>query len=517
MPVDWRVRYIERFLVIVILLFVAALPIYHDITRNFLANSDMDVVLAYYAILVASDLPLEHFPHTAYLHVLIYGAVIWLADAFGWIATSQLDVISKSDKFEPYFSEIIVVGRALSIFLSVASAAIVWRIAKLLTANRWAALCALTLFAGSLGLGDQSSVIRTELPSMFFVLLGFWMLIIASQAIEWRTIVYIGFAAFFAYAALLVKVQAVFIVLFFPLLGLALANPDKDAFRMPKIKPVVTIILLSIVLVTPAAVGLLSQLPDNRYGIYQAIIMTYVFVAVVIYTRWRQISFVWAIIGIAGLLIGLAAGEYLNLIKETWTGFAIFNFLEALSEYGSNEGAGSTSENIFSLPGHFLAFISRYLIVQQEITKTYPFLLVFWTAIAGFAVMSFKRQWRLVGIVGVLLLMSFALPTVFSIRGYLYQYRIYAEIWTILAAVIVLAQFSNQKRCSTYAHMAMLFLCFAVSGVTVGYDLIKHAAANTREPVIVCPMIGHTPRIAHNLQPYCDKARRERADRDLFD
>ena len=486
-----------------VLVFVGCLPLYHGITRNFLANSDMDIVLAYYAILVASELPLDKFPHTAYLHVLIYGAAIWIADMFGWITSSQIDVILKPNQFEQNFSEIVYAGRVLSILLAVASSAIVWSIAKILTENRWGALCALVLFAGSLGLGDQSSVIRTELPSMFFVLLGFWVLIIASRTVGWRAVIGVGFAAFFCYAAMLVKIQAVFLALFFPLLGLVLTDSRRDIFPPPEKSVLNLLVTASIAIIAPAAVGLFSQLPDDRYGLYQAVIMVYIWVAVLAYSRWTKIGNAWAIAGIAGLMIGLSVGEYLNLIKESWTGFAVFNFLEALSKWG---GHSSTIDLILSLPGHFIAFVARYLVPQKEFTQTYPFLLVFWTAIFGLAAFCINRQWHAARTAGLLLFMAFALPTVFSIRGYLYHYRIYAEIWAILAALIFLAEFCKNKRHTVFAYAAMLFLCVAVSGVQIGYDQITPAAANTRNPEVVCGVMYLTRKFLPNLQPFCDEA-----------
>ena len=232
--------------------------------------------------------------------------------------------------------------------------------------------------------------------------------------------------------------------------------------------------------------------------------------AIFAYVKLRGADTGWAIIGFAAVIIGLSLGHYLNEIRESNTSFVVFNFLDAIDQYGGNNGRDSITENMLSLPVHLKEFLAEYLVPQVPFTRTYPMLMVYWLAIFSITFLAFQRKQHSIALAAVLLAMAFALPSLFSIRGYLYQYRIYVEIWVILSAMISIDKVAALENFRKRIVINVIALSVIIPGFQVSFDLIKPAAANTREPIIVCPMMIHTPLIAKNLSLYCDKARRDK-------
>ena len=502
---------------LVLLLSAAAfIPLFHDITRNFLANPDMDLYLTHRALLITSGLPFMYYEHTAYVYLLLLSGMLYAAHRLGFVDTVDLTVLGSSspEDFAVQYAQIIIVGRVLSVILALVAVVLVWLLARELSRNRFFAILAAFLMALSLGLGVQSVMLRTELPSMVFILASVLALLRAQKNAEWRGIVWLCCSSFFAMAAAMTKVQAILVVVFIPLIPFIVAGKAGAApAAPPRPRELYLFMVVAAVVSLPALVWLFGKIDRSSDGIYQALIVAFVLGSIAVYGWKIANASRWILPAMFAVALGIACAQYLNLIKDHWwTTYGVMNFVEILSRYLSERGAteySGLSSLFLILPRNAAAFINEELLTEHIIDKNYPIQLVYWSALIGLVILLRKKMYAEGAAVFLFLSMAIILPSMFLLRGYIYSYRIYVETWAIVAAAVAAAALYRASDRKAVVVVVGICVSLVVTGVQTRYRLLAPSTANSRPAHNICSSMTRVTFIRHQFTMYCLRSRTE--------
>jgi len=210
--------------------------------------------------------------------------------------------------------------------------------------------------------------------------------------------------------------------------------------------------------------------------------------------------------GLGALLIGVAAAQYLYLLKEAdWAVRSVVNFYDHLSGMAEPGSSKSAAQMLLSLPVNMVSFAADYLHPRHLLTKHYPFLLVYWANAIGIVVLIAQRRYRIALTVSMFLGLALLLPAIFYIRYYSYDYVIYVEPWAILGIAVAFGEWFRVSPTSKLAIGLSLMLCLVVSGLQIRYRLLAPATANTRSLIEICAPMKRLPDLAEVLRPHCER------------
>ena len=516
-----------------ILFALSAFPsLYHGIARDVLANSDMDLVSVYQALLVNSGQPLVPNAHTGYVYFLSLAVWFQLFDWLGLVPVHDMGGLLAATDFDATYGALIKAGRWFSVFQAGLLVGLVYGGICTLFKNqgrgRWAGLLLGALFAvGGGGLAAQSVMLRTELPSMILIFGAALALMAAPKGIYRRGLWLLALSGFLVHASLMVKVQNVIVIMFLPLLPLIFGWWER---RDPKESPPTMltrgILATAVVVAAPVAIIFIDSRAPGSYGLYQGLIAAFVIACALIYGQLILGAASHGIVGLAAVVIGFSLAYGLSLFNDNWwTTFALVNFLEHMSLYSSatvqggggtgGTGSGGAIGNVArSIAGGFsMAEVSRF-VTERLRNIDYPFAVFYALVPAGACVLALRGKWEAAVKAGYLCLMAGLIVVVFwAGRGFFnFLYGVYVEIWVVLAAAIVLqalitvpasTQAGGTMTGRRMGLTALGGLMAAVVVANVAFRLVDPSAANPTTPKSACFIRGLTPLIYEKFDAYC--------------
>jgi hypothetical protein len=484
------------------------IPLYHGLTRFYLANSDQDIDLTYQALMLNDGRGLPYHPHTGFGYALLLAPWLSLAHRLNLIELSGVNVLIDSTRFDALYTEVVAAGRLLTIVFGVATMLVFWAVVRLCSRDNAIAAIAAFLFATSLGLGYQFTVLRTELPSMLALLCAFAMVLIATRAGGWKAVTALGVAVFATTFAAMIKVQAILVAPFLVFVPFLFAPPRPAPASAPAPRMIVTCLIVCGAIGGLGLYRLADALAMGMTWTYQAAGLAFLVMTVVIYGTVYLHQPRWTVPALSAMAAGAGAAASLVYISDHWwTLYGITNFVEFMAHdrrYDVGEGTGAMVAAAFSLGFEEL---HRQIFEFHVTPRDYPLQLVYVGAAVGclWLLWSGRRQAALRA--GYFLAVAFGLIVIFSVRGYAYYYQIYTEPFFILAGAIVAAEALAaipQRRALGIA------ACFAVAlfigGSTTRYRLIAPSTGATRGPEAACCSMDYATLIGAHFGPYCAQA-----------
>jgi len=516
-------------LALTILFFLCAFPsLYHGIARDVLANSDMDLVSVYQALLINAGQPLVPNPHTGYVYFLALAGWFQVFDWLGLLAVHDMDGLLAAADFDGTYATLIVAGRWFSIFQAWLLVGLVYTGICSLFENqgkeRWAGLLLGTVLAvGGGGIAAQSVMLRTELLSMVLIFAAALALMAAPKATYRCGLCLLALSGFLVHAAQMAKIQNVIVIMFLPLLPLVFGWWERrDIKESPPPGLTWGVLALAVVLSAPVAVVFVGSLAIGSYGLYQGLIAIFVIACALIYGRLNLGAARHGIVGLGAVAIGFSLAYGLSFFNDNWwTTYSLVNFLEQISIYSSAAAPG-VGEVGGTDPGGTIGNVARSIVRSFSITEVnrfvterfrnidYPFAIFYLLVPTAVVVLAWMRKFETAVKAGYLCLMAGLIVVVFWIgRGFFnFLYTIYVEIWVVLAAAIVLQALAavaaewtvSIRRMSL---LALTGLVATVVTVNILFRLMDPSAANPTTPKSACFIRGMTPMIYEKFDAYC--------------
>jgi hypothetical protein len=461
-------------------------------------SADMDFMMVYQGFLLNDGRAQEYFDHPGHLTILLLDGWFRLLHHFG-----ALDVIALSDippatdvaGFDRAFQAAVRAGRLLSMLLAVAIVGAFAVLLRRLIADWRVAALATLLLALSSGVIWQAHLVRTELLGAGLADLGLLLLLLAARSPAWRwRALGIGVAAMLCTLGIVNKVQTIFLAAALPLVvvwfGVRSDSADSMWRSLARARvPIGALALLFAALATPAyhlvETGFLERAalapnlrppPFGVLGLYQAALAGWIGASVVGFAAiWRvpPLETVATLLAITlGVCIGLLSLEFRYHPQAV---IAVINPIETMFAWGMYADPGLVkSEGILSLQllsvllHGFLDVLARLTFVLHSSSRATVFLE--WVVLAGLVVAWRRGQRLLVAQVASLIVLSWALDTIGTLRGLQLTYAMYSDPLIVVAAAWL---FTNLPELGTYRHA----LAVAVALVAI------HVLASQTEPI----------------------------------
>jgi hypothetical protein len=483
--------------------------------------ADQDVTLAYNGLLLNDGRPQEYFDHTGYLYHLLLAAWYRLLHGLGLLpvhALSELPLASDVAAFDSAWQQLIEAGRVLSLILGVA---FVWAYAalmrRLLGDWRIAVMAAVAL-AYSGGVAMLIRIMRTELLSAALVTCALLLVLVAARSGTTRRTVYIGLAGLCAILAVITKVQALLPALAIPVIALAFgetAAPDEQ--QTPRAARRWTVAVVAVAAAVALAVPAFALLREglagsSNYrpiggglsGVYQWLIALWVAAAMIAYAIAYRASVSGTVAAMAALVAGVELGLLsLDIRYHVLNVIAVANPLEHLFAFAAS-GASVLTDEPQMLTGAFAVSLAKGVVQALAMhsfvfsTSARPTLLLEWFAIAGAVVLWRRGERRLPIQVALLIVATWGLDALFSLRSLQTQYFAYTDPLLILAAALVLAHLPELQTRRWAQHAAIALLVVTV--VWAHLEPIK-AVLRHNTPQEACVWLPNAVTLVHF--PFC--------------
>ena len=471
---------------------------------------------AYQGLLFNDGAIQREVSHHGYIYFLMLSFWYQIADLIGLIPISSVSDLTASPDTIEVFGDAIVAGRFLSITLGVVLSGLFFILTLLLTRNWMVALVVGAIFALGEGNAYQTISMRTELPATLFLCLAFLSLIKATATEEWRVHAWLASAGFFSSLAYNTKLQAMFLLLAFPLLALAFGRPRRGntLVGLDLSNRQTALIIIGLLLpVSPAwtmLLGSLGQISGNLSFVYVPAIIAFCFACIICYGRLYGVPCrEWAIAS-AAVVFGFGVGLSLLFIHRHPLLFAIdANPLEHMSRYVLDASVktklndlGQSSERLLlaSLKHTWLLWFGG-----SPLENAYRLLL--WITATGAVVLAAISRGRAAVQVILLIAQVSLMYGISSIRyGQFSQvYSIYLDIWILLAFAIVAAELSG-KRARAFRPAIAGFIII-VSGMVVTRNIELGIVDWSQPKSNICVQAnGYLPAtLAEAFHPLCNK------------
>ena len=456
--------------------------------------ADQDLILAYQGLLLNDGLPQEYFDHTGYLYDLAISGWYTLCHQLGFLPIdrlSQLPSAGDAAAFDLTWQQLVEAGRILSLMFAAALVCIFSMGVRFLVGDwRIAAVAGFAVgFSGSLTM--HMRIMRTELLSAGMCMLALLAILIASHASgrrEWRPL-WLGLSALCATLAVVTKVQAFLLVTTFPAIALAFgtrAHDGIDRRDTPKAAQrwVAALVLVTLLAAIPAAElfyrGMIevaqSTIPYPKLGIipvggYQTLVVFWIALAMIAYAKIWGVPIADTVAAMAAVTMGISLGLLsLELRFHEQNLLAVTHPVEHMFVYASWSSSELAREPQILSGSLFAALLRGFATTMAAHTfvlhsSSRPTLMLEWLAIVGAVMLWLRGERRLIGQVGLLLLITWGLDTAFTLRGLKLEYFIYTDPLLIIAAALVAMRFANLEipmRAQKAA--ACLFLLYLIWG-----------------------------------------------------
>ncbi|MBL6948989.1 MAG: hypothetical protein ISR51_09975 [Rhodospirillales bacterium] len=506
-----------------------------------MANSDMDLLSVYEALLINAGQPIVPVALNGYGYFLPLAAWFQVFDWLGLVPVHDMPGLLASADFGTAYAALIKAGRWFSVFQAWILAGLMYVGVYALFENqggrRWAALLLSGLFAiGGGGLAAQSVMLRPELMATVLIFAAALALIAAPKATYNMGLWLLGLSGACIHVALMAKIQSVIVIMFLPLLPLVFGWWDRHRPTLvPPPRHRIAVLAAAVVLGLPVAIVFAQSLASGSSGLYQALIGTFVIACALVYGLLNLGGAGHGVVGLGAVVIGFSLAYGLVLFNSNWwVTYSVVNFLELMSTYspggavaaaapgaGGLEGAasphlsGTINKVAHSLIGGFsITEITRFL-TERLRNIDYPFAVFYLLVPAATVILAKLKKWEAAVKSGYLCLMAGLIVAVFWLgRGFFnFLYSVYVEVWVALAAAIVLRALASMATAWTLTArrlglLAIAGLIAAVVTLNVSFRLTDLSAANPTTPKSACFFRGLTPMIYDKFDAYCgtDKA-----------
>jgi hypothetical protein len=458
-------------------------------------NADMDFMVVYNAFLSNDGQPQFYFDHPAYFTILLVKGWFRFLHQLGLLDAWKLSAIPSSSAaaFDQAMTTAVRAGRLLSFGLAIAVVLVFAALMRRIVHDRWLAMIAVFAFASSGALAMQMRIMRTELVAAPLVVFAFLILVLAArQASNGRPLV-IALAVSLCMLGLENKVHAILPIAALPLLMLpfgAVAGASTAFWKQDPRRWLATAAFAGTALVIlwvswplirtgfdPAAMA--ATLPAKsilagRPGFYQAAVLAWTLVGMVVFSAIWKVSVAESLAAIFALAIGLGAALLaLDISCYDANVVTVLNPLERMSGLAdlsplSGAGGGGLVGMLGLLVLDGARVLLRYTFVLSSSPRPAVFLI--WFIVPGI-VYAWRRGERQAALQAALLMLTvFAIDTVGMRRGLKDEYFIFTDPFIIIAGAVLLD--------------GMNWLRFHRLAFPVGIVLIVlHVAVGQAEPV----------------------------------
>ena len=474
--------------------------------------ADMDFVIVYNALLLNDHLPQEYFDHPGYLPILLLSYWLRALRGIGLIRIDSFSGLPPTTDFSAFNAVLMPLtqaGRVLSLLLAMGLvAAFTFLLRALVRDSRVAGLGGF-LFAFSGGMAMQMRTMRTELLSAGLFTIALLMLLVTARRgpNTWRPAV-IGIASALIALAMQSKVQVFFLICALPLLLLPFGpngtsqEPQRGFWQTPRLAwPALAAAVLTAVLSVYLAkdiviVGLVAAnagVPLLPLGIgaatYWTILSAWLALGMIVYCIvWRvpaaeALAAMFAVV--AGCMIALLA---LDIRFQPNNAIVVLHPLETMYAWAaagdprlSAGGSLLSAARLQFLVQALAGVIERRTFVLQSSSR--PTIFLEWFVIAAFVVAVRRREWRLVLIVGALMLTDWGVDLLGMGRHLEQAYFLYTDPLAIIAAALLIVQLTDlqQHRLTYPLGIALIATTIIVSQA----EPVKHIF-KTGGPEVLC-------------------------------
>lgn len=408
----------------------------HDPGRSFQITPDQDLVHVYEALRMGQGMPQHYDDHTGYVSFLLLMLWLKVAKVLGLVAATRLDDLPPpGPAFDAAFQSLTIAGRWMSALLAAAFAGLMaWGLRRL-TGGGWLALALALAFAASEGLVRQALILRTEMAAALFAFAAFFLVAEAART-PWRAsrLLWAGLATMLS---LMAKMQAVFVLAGLPVLALALGQRVPEDRRVPAPVLVTALwLLLAAAAALPAGMMVFSSIKGP--GLYQGGLLLFVGAAMLAFARLYRIPADMAARGAAALILGLALGQLLHLVRHTiGTTEALVNFVEHMSRFSlvaDGEAAGVLAGKLAGRMVNMLWGIPW---------RQYALLALAVGAVAAAARGGHRRP----ALAAALALgLGAAFAALSALRGYAAHYYVFTEGWMLVSVALAAGPMTPRPR-----------------------------------------------------------------------
>jgi len=426
-------------LLVISICFICFTVIYFPVSRGFdapfVSVTDNDTVNIGQALRLNSGKPQTYFDQ-GYLHLLFLSVSLKTGHLLGLIPLENVEQLTASNQFGQDFSRVIVFERYLLVLLNLGFVIVFTGSLYLYYRKLEIALFGGCLLAVTEGLVIHTLVIRSELISAFFVMVGLFAMLLALRS-NWRTWTFISGMAF--YAAAMSKVMAIISILLFPAFVFSFAfqsgqnqmhhgheSQSRNQRLLLGLFLGIEIVFLLLFMYGFARAAKLS-LQSYHFLIVLAVLMSISLFKLVFKLSFRAV-FTWCILFAFGCSTTYMLNYFHFMLTNT---VAVFDFVR----FGANFSAGHESNLILSaIRGITDAVVSR-LSVDNIYGNPFNILSVF--ILITLFVQLFKRRLKESIQLSLFLFLPIILEGAFMTRHYSSMYHVYIEwigIWGFLHA-----------------------------------------------------------------------------------
>ena len=474
--------------------------------------ADMDFFVVYNALLLNDHLPQEYFDHPGYLPILLLSYWLRALHGIGLIRVDSVSGLPPTIDFSAFSAVLMPLtqaGRVLSLLLAMGLVAAFTFLLRALVRDSRVAGFGGFLFAFSGGMAMQMRTMRTELLSAGLFTIAFLMLLVAARRGPgtWRPAI-IGIASALIALGMQSKVQVFFLICALPVLLLPFGpnggsqKPQREFWQTPRLAwPALAAAVLTAVLAVYLAkniviVGLVAAnagVPLLPLGIgaatYWTILSAWLALGMIVYCIvWRvpaaeALAAMFAVV--AGCMIALLA---LDIRFQPNNAIVVLHPLETMYAWAaagdprlSTGGSLLSAARLQFLLQALAGVIERRTFVLQSSSR--PTIFLEWFVIAAFVVAARRREWRLVLIVGALMLTDWAVDLLGMGRHLEQAYFLYTDPLAIIAAALLIVQLTDlqQHRWTYPLGIALVAATIVVSQA----EPVKHIF-KTGGPEVLC-------------------------------
>jgi len=503
---------VTRLVLFLILSAALIVPFGKGLLRAYIEQADPDIVFAYQALQLNDGDSRINAEHTGYAYFLILAFVLRLAAALGFIdiaRLSPLQILSPAE-FDAAYTGVIVVGRTLSITLSILLVLVMFTAARVVTRTTIGGLIAAALTAISWGTATQSILLRTEILSAIFVMCALKATVLAARATDSQNILWMIAAGLSAALAVATKLQTIVPLLAVAALAVALGErPQPYAGALSPTERKYLVGLWSAIASTAAlaaAVMLVSGMVERgSTGLYQSVIVLYLVSCLLIFGVVYRPSLLRFVAGFSALLFGFSVGVLLHLLYPNPPATdAIGAFVEHMKVYtpAAGEEAPAPYQALFSLAirsanATFQSHFGRIAFARNP-SRVVEFLII--GAIISNTFLGNRREAFLSAL---FLATSYTVEIWSRLRGLPLHYLVYIDTWVALAGATaaspILLRLCRSWLGGAVATAAFLVLAFA----QISAALSPHFIAVQERANACYQAQTYMPLLAAQFQKFC--------------
>ena len=432
-------------------------------------NADMDFMVVYSALAMNAGHSQQYVDHTAYLTILSVKSWFALLHHLGLLDAWTLPAMPKASDataFDLAMTHAIRAGRVLALLIAISSVLIFAGLSRLIFRDWRAALVAALAFALSGGVAVHSRILRSELVAACPIIFALMILIAIGRRAHAARPLGMAVAAALCIVGLENKVQAILLIGALPLLILPFGSAESPSAAFWK-TPAGWLAAAIAALAASIAVWVASPLVTagfdralldaahfhplllNRFGVYQAALLTLIVMCMTAYAAIWRISLVETLTSILAVVTGAAiALLLLDVDYNTSNVIAVANPLEKVLTFAdagtANAANGSNPLTVVLLLLDGLASVlARYTFVLHSSPRPTVFLI--WLIVPGI-IAAWRRGERLAALQAlVLMAAAIGIDTLGVRRGLKIEYFIFTDPLIILAGAILLERLGDLR------------------------------------------------------------------------